>query len=304
MAELPGAAEDAHPFRSGIVAIVGRPNVGKSTLLNALVGQKIAIVSDKPQTTRRDIRAISTDDDAQIVYTDTPGFHKPRTLLGARLNDLVGDAVDGVDVVVQVVDGAAGVGRGDAYVYEQKVAPAGASAICVVNKLDAVRGHGEVPQLARAAELGAFEEVVPVSAATGAGVATLRALLVARMPEGPPLYPPDDVTDQSLETRLGELIREQALRRTRDEVPHSIAVEIDEMEWGDSLTRIHASLVVERDSQKGIVIGKGGATLKAIGTDARGEIERLLGTQVYLDLRVTVLKEWQRDPRALQRLGF
>jgi GTP-binding protein Era len=304
MAEPPGAAEDAHPFRSGIVAIVGRPNVGKSTLLNALVGQKIAIVSDKPQTTRRDIRAISTDDDAQIVYTDTPGFHKPRTLLGARLNDLVGDAVAGVDVVVQVVDGAAGVGRGDAYVYEQKVAPAGAPAICVVNKLDAVRGHAEVPQLARAAELGAFDEVVPVSAATGAGVATLRALLVARLPEGPPLYPPDDVTDQSLETRLAELIREQALHRTRDEVPHSIAVEIDEMERGDSLTRIHASLVVERDSQKGIVIGKGGATLKAIGTDARAEMERLLGTRVYLDLRVTVLKEWQRDPRALERLGF
>jgi GTP-binding protein Era len=304
MAERTRPTGEARPFRSGIVAIVGRPNVGKSTLMNALVGQKIAIVSDKPQTTRRDIRAIATYDAAQIVYTDTPGFHKPRTLLGARLNDLVGDAVDGVDVVVQVVDGAAGVGRGDAYVYEQKVAPAGAPAICVVNKLDAVRGHAEVPQLARAAELGAFAEVVPVSAATGAGVDTLRALLVARLPEGPPLYPPDDVTDQSLETRLTELIREQALRRTRDEVPHSIAVEIDETEQEDGLTRIHASLVVERDSQKGIVIGKGGATLKAIGTDARAEIEQLLGTQVFLDLRVTVLKEWQRDPRALQRLGF
>src|SRR5207249_1498355 len=146
-------------FRSGVVAVVGRPNVGKSTLVNALVGQKVAIVSDKPQTTRRDIRAIATDDEAQVVYTDTPGFHKPRTLLGVRLNDLVGDAVEGVDAVVQVVDGAAGVGRGDAYVYEQKVAPSGAPAICVVNKIDAVRGHAEVPQLARAAELGAFEEV-------------------------------------------------------------------------------------------------------------------------------------------------
>jgi GTP-binding protein Era len=145
------APDEPRPFRSGIVAVVGRPNVGKSTLVNVLVGQKVAIVSDKPQTTRRDIRAIATDDEAQIVYTDTPGFHKPRTLLGARLNDLVGDAVDGVDVVVQVVDGASGVGRGDAYVYEQKVAPAGAPAICVVNKVDAVRKHAEVPELARAA---------------------------------------------------------------------------------------------------------------------------------------------------------
>src|SRR5262245_13164992 len=306
MAERPDTADtdEARAFRSGIVAVVGRPNVGKSTLVNALVGEKVAIVSDKPQTTRRDIRAIATDAEAQIVYTDTPGLHKPRTLLGARLNDLVGDAVDGVDVVVQVVDAAAGVGRGDAYVYEQRVAPAGAPAICVVNKLDRVRGHGAVPQLAAAAALGAFEEVVPVSAATGAGVDTLRALLLARLPEGPPLYPPDDVTDQSLDERLAELIREQALRRTRDEVPHSIAVVIDEVEREDALVRIHASLVVERDSQKGIVIGKGGATLKAIGTDARAEMEALLGTQVFLDLRVTVLKEWQRDPRALERLGF
>jgi len=298
------APDDARSFRSGIVAVVGRPNVGKSTLVNALVGQKVAIVSDKPQTTRRDIRAIATDADAQVVYTDTPGFHKPRTLLGVRLNDLVGDAVDGVDVVVQVVDGAAGVGRGDAYVYEQKVAPAGAPSICVVNKVDAVRGHAEVPQLAAAAALGAFDEVVPVSAATGAGVDTLRTLLLARLPEGPPLYPPEDVTDQSIDDRLAELIREQALRRTRDEVPHSIAVVIEEVERDDDLVRIHASLVVERDSQKGIVIGKGGATLKAIGTDARAEMERLLGTQVFLDLRVTVVKEWQRDPRALERLGF
>ena len=235
--------------RSGIVAVVGRPNVGKSTLVNALVGEKVAIVSDKPQTTRADIRAILSTDAAQIVFTDTPGFHKPRTLLGSRLNELVADAVDGVDVVILVVDGSAGVGRGD-------------------------------------------------------GVERLRELILARMPEGPPLFPVDEVTDQPLETRVAELIREQALRVTREEVPHSVAIEIDEMEREGDLTRIHASIVVERDSQKGILIGKGGATLKTIGTEARAEIVRLLGTKVYLDLHVKVLKDWQRDPKALNRLGY
>jgi GTP-binding protein Era len=291
-------------FRSGIVAVVGRPNVGKSTLVNALVGQKVAIVSDKPQTTRRDIRAIWNTTGAQVVFTDTPGFHKPRTLLGVRLNDLVGDAVEGVDLVLHVVDAAAGVGRGDAFVYEQKVRPTGAPAICVVNKLDAVRGHGEVPQLAAAAELGAFDEIVPIAAKTGKGVGALRELILARIPEGPALYPSEDVTDQSLETRLAEMIREKALALTHQEVPHSIAVMIEEMERSEGLTKVHATLVVERDSQKGIVIGKGGETLKTIGSRAREEMEVLLDTKVFLDLRVKVLKEWQRDPRALERLGF
>ena len=291
-------------FRSGIVAVVGRPNVGKSTLVNALVEHKVAIVSDKPQTTRRDIRAIWNADGVQVVFTDTPGYHKPRTLLGVRLNDLVGDAVDGVDLVALVVDAAAGIGRGDAFVYAQKVQPAGAPAICVVNKVDAVRGHGELPQLAAAAELGAFEEIVPMSATTGMGVGLLRDLIVKRMPEGPPLYPPEDITDQSLESRLSEIVREKALHVTHQEVPHSIAVVIEEMERDEGLVTIHASLIVERDSQKGIVIGKGGHTLKTIGSRAREEMELVLGTQVYLDLRVKVVKEWQRDPKALERLGF
>ncbi len=291
-------------FRSGIVAVVGRPNVGKSSLVNALVGHKVAIVSDKPQTTRRDIRAIWTTETAQVVFTDTPGFHKPKTLLGVRLNDLVGDAVDGVDLVVQVVDAAAGVGRGDAYVYEQQVHSAGAPAICVVNKLDAVRAHGEVPQLVAAADLGSFVEIVPVSAATGAGVDLLRDLIVGRMPDGPPLYPPDDVTDQSLETRIAETIREKALQVTRQEVPHSIAVIVEELDRTGEVVSIHASLIVERDSQKGIVIGAGGQTLKTIGSRARVELETMLGAQVFLDLHVKVLKEWQRDPKALERLGF
>ena len=291
-------------FRSGIVAVVGRPNVGKSTLVNTLVGQKVAIVSDKPNTTRRDIHAIWNGNGFQVVFTDTPGFHKPKTLLGRRLNDLVGEAVEGVDLVLHVVDGAAGVGRGDAFVYEKQVTGAGAASICVVNKVDRITGHKEVPQLVAAADLGDYDEIVPVSAATGAGVDTLRELIVAGLPEGPAWYPEDEVTDQPLEIRLAELIREQALRVTREELPHSIAVVVDELDEEPDLTRIEATLVVERDSQKGIVIGRGGETLKRIGTGAREQIELLLGTKVFLDMRVRVLKEWQRDPKALDRLGL
>jgi GTP-binding protein Era len=290
-------------FRSGVVAVVGRPNVGKSTLVNALVGQKVAIVSDKPQTTRRGQRAIWTTDTSQVVFTDTPGFHKPRTLLGARLNDVVGEAVSGVDVVLHVVDAAAGVGRGDAFVYGNRVAPAGAPGICVVNKVDVVRARDLVPQLAAAQEVGDYDEIVPVSARDGKGIDLLRALIVDRLPEGPALYPDSEATDQPLEVRLAELIREQALAVTRQEVPHSVAVVVDEIDRGD-LTTVRATLVVERDSQKGIVIGKGGRTLTSIGTRARECIELLLGTRVFLDLHVKVVKEWQRDPKALERLGF
>jgi GTP-binding protein Era len=292
-------------FRSGVVAVVGRPNVGKSTLVNALVGEKVAIVSDKPQTTRRDIRAILTTEEAQVVFTDTPGFHKPRTLLGTRLNEAVAAAVEGVDVVVLVVDGATGVGRGDRFVYERQVAGAeGAARICVVNKIDRLKRGLAIPQLQLAAALGEFDEIVPVSAYSGDGVDTVLRLVVERLPEGPPLYPDHDVTDQPIDIRLAELVREQALRVTREEVPHSVAVLVEEIEREGDLTKIYATIVVERDSQKGILIGHGGATLKQIGTMARGQMEPLLGTKVYLDLRVKVLKEWQRDPKALNRLGF
>jgi GTPase len=290
--------------RSGIAAVVGRPNVGKSTLVNALAGQKVAIVSDKPQTTRRDIRAIVTTEAAQLVLTDTPGFHKPRTLLGSRLNELVGDAVGGVDVVVLVVDGATGVGRGDAFVYERQVARTSGARFCVVNKIDRVAHHLVVPQLAAAQALGPWDEIVPLSASTGEGVGELLELLVAAMPEGPPLYPSQDVTDQPIDIRLAELVREQTLRVTREEVPHSVAVVVEEIVREGDLTRIDASIVVERDSQKGILIGKGGETLKAIGSGARPEMELLLGTKVFLGLHVKVMKEWQRDPKALNRLGF
>jgi GTP-binding protein Era len=291
-------------FRSGFVAVIGRPNVGKSTLVNALVGRKVAIVSDKPQTTRRDIRAVLTADEYQIVFTDTPGFHKPRTLLGSRLNDLVGEAAHGVDAIVQVVDASDGVGRGDAFVYERHVRGFGGPKLCAVNKIDLVRGRREVPQLQAAANLGEWDEVVPAAAKSGRGVDLLRDLLVQRLPEGPAYFAAGEETDQPLEIRLAEIVREKALAMTRQEVPHSIAVVVDEIERDADLTTVRASLIVERDSQKGIVIGRSGETLKTIGSRARQDMEPLLGAKVFLDLRVKVLKEWQRDPKALQRLGF
>jgi GTP-binding protein Era len=291
-------------FRSGSVAVVGRPNVGKSTLVNALVGQKVAIVSDMPQTTRRGIRGILTTEEHQLVFVDTPGFHKPRTLLGTRLNEVVSASAAGVDAIVQVVDAAAGIGRGDAYVHERQVAPAACAKLCAVNKLDLLHGHTEVPQLQAAADLGDFDEIVPVSATTGRGVGVLRELLVERMPEGVPLYPAEEFTDQPLEVRLAEIVREKALAVTREELPHSIAVVVDELERNERILHVQATVVVERDSQRGIVIGRGGEMLKMIGTRAREEMELLLGTKVFLDVRVKVLKEWQRDAKALQRLGF
>lgn len=292
-------------YRSGVVAVLGRPNVGKSTLVNALVGEKVAIVSDKPQTTRRQIRGIRTDDTSQVVFVDTPGFHKPRTLLGRRLNDLVHDvAGGGVDLVLLVVDAASGVGRGDAFVLRSQVEATGAPCICVVNKVDRIAHAAVLPQLAAAGELGRIDEVVPVSASTGEGLDTLLRLIIGRMPEGPVLYPDGEITDQSIEERIADVVREQALARTREEVPHSVAVVIEDIEREGDLSRVHCSVIVERDSQKGILIGAKGSTLKAIGTSARPEVERLLGTRVYLDLRVKVLKEWQKDPRSLERLGF
>jgi len=286
------------------VAVVGRPNVGKSTLVNALVGQKVAIVSDKPQTTRHGIRGVLTTDEYQLVLTDTPGFHKPRTQLGRRLNRTVASSVEGVDAILQVVDAAAGVGRGDRFVSTSQVAPFAGPTLCAVNKIDAIAHHDLVPHLAAAAEIGEFDEIVPVSARTGRGVAELRDLLVARLPEGELYFPPGAATDQPLELRIAEIVREKALQLTREEIPHSVAVQVEDIQTEDGLTRIEAVVLVERDSQKGIVIGRGGQMLKTIGSRAREELEPLLGTRVFLGLRVKVLKEWQRDPRALDRLGY
>jgi GTPase len=290
--------------RSGVVAVVGRPNTGKSTLVNALVGEKVAIVSDKPQTTRRGVRGVVTTGEYQIVFVDTPGFHKPRTLLGQRLNQTVAASVEGVDAIVLVVDAAAGVGRGDSFVYTRHVGPFAGPKLCAVNKIDAVGRHDVVPQLDAASKLGDFDEIVPVSARSGEGAATLLELLVERIPEGPALFPEDQATDQSIETRVAEIVREKALERTREELPHSIEVVVEEIEDDDELVRIDAVVLVERESQKGIVIGRGGEMLKTIGTSARKDLEALFGRKVFLGLRVKVLREWQRDPAALQRLGF
>jgi GTP-binding protein Era len=288
--------------RAGIVAVIGRPNVGKSTLVNALVGHKVAIVSDKPQTTRRGFRGILTAGEYQVAFTDTPGFHKPRTALGRRLNEVVSASTEGVDQIVLVVDAASGVGRGDTFVYQNRVAPFTGPKLCAVNKIDRLRHHDVVPQLATAQALGPFDDIVPVSATAGSGVSVLRDLIVERLPEGEPLFPAGEVTDQAIELRVSEAIREKALELTRDEIPHSIEVVVEEMTRQDDVMRIEANVLVERESQKGIVIGKGGQMLKAIGTRARPELELLLGSRVFLSLRVKVLKEWH--PAALKRLGF
>jgi GTP-binding protein Era len=291
-------------FRAGVVAVVGRPNTGKSTLVNALVRRKVAIVSDRAQTTRRSVRGVITGEGVQVVFTDTPGYHKPRTALGRRLNDAVVSAVEGADAVIQVVDAAAGVGRGDRYVYSTQVAPTLGAKLCAVNKIDRLRHHDLVPQLQAAGDLGPFDEIVPVSARRSAGVDELRRLVADLMPEGPPLFPPDATTDQPPEERAAEIAREKALTLMREEMPHSVAVTVEDLVREEGLIRIEALILVERDSQKGIVIGKGGATLRAIGTAARGELEALFGQKVFLSLRVKVLRDWQRDPAALDRLGF
>jgi GTPase len=297
--------------RSGLVALCGRPNVGKSTLLNQLVGEKVAIVTDTPGTTRNAIRGVLTRDDAQLVFLDTPGLAKPRTLLTKRLNDLVRDTWAGVDLIVLLVDVAEGIGSGDAFL-ARELATVDTPIVAVANKVDRVRDKGQLlPALARLSGLlgegREFAEVVPVSAATGDNVDHLADVLVSHLPEGPRLLSGEQVTDQPEVQLAAEILREQLIVRTRDELPHSIAVTVDEIrpsEDREDLLEIDAVIHVERDSQKGIVIGKGGATLKAAATAARQELEVLFGTKVFLSTHVKVAKEWQRDPKQLGRLGY
>ena len=293
-------------MKSGLVALAGRPNVGKSTLLNGLLGRKLAIMSDKPQTTRSVVRGVLHRPEGQAVLVDTPGLHKPRTLLGQRLNDLVRGTLAEVDLVLLLVDAAAGVGPGDRFLAAE-VARAGTPAICVVNKLDAVSRPRLAAALQAAADLGDFAEVVPVSARTGEQLDLLVSLVFAHLPEGPALYREGQVTDEPEEHLVAEVIREKALALVRDELPHSVAVVVDELGPDpnrEDLLVARATLFVERASQKPIVLGRGGAVLREIGTRARAELEALFATHVYLDLHVKVAKEWQRDPKQLARLGF
>jgi GTP-binding protein Era len=300
--------EVAEGHRSGFACFVGRPNAGKSTLTNALIGQKVAITSSRPQTTRHAIRGILHRPDAQLVVVDTPGLHKPRTLLGSRLNDVVRETWAEVDVIGFCVPADQPVGRGDQFIAGELRSVAGRTPVLgIVTKSDLARPEQVAERLTQMAALMDFAEVVPCSAVDGFQVGLLADLLVARLPEGPPLYPDGELTDEPEETLVAELVREAALEGVRDELPHSIAVVVQEMlphDGRDDMLDVHATVYVERQSQKGIVIGRGGERLRAVGTAARRQIEALLGTKVYLDLHVTVAKDWQRDPRQLRKLGF
>jgi GTP-binding protein Era len=323
-------------MRSGLVALVGRPNVGKSTLLNALLGRKVAIMSDRPQTTRSVIRGVLRRPQGEAVLVDTPGLHKPRTLLGQRLNDLVRGTLTEVDLVCFMVDATAGVGRGDRFLAAE-LAKVDTPRLALVNKMDSASRQRVVESLQAVTELGEWTEVVPVSALTGEQLDLLVELLFRYLPEGQPLFPSDQVTDEPERHFIAEVIREKAIALVREELPHSIAVVVEEMGPPEqvptrarptgapprgspgpsapapgepraadrgALLVIHATVFVERSSQKPIVLGRGGSLLREVGTRARAELEALLGTRIFLDLHVKVAKEWQRDPKQLSRLGY
>jgi GTP-binding protein Era len=302
--EVPAAG-----FRSGFACFVGRPNAGKSTLTNALTGTKVAITSSRPQTTRHAVRGIVHRPDAQLVLVDTPGLHKPRTLLGQRLNEIVRETYAGVDVVCFCVTADDKIGPGDRFIAAE-LRELSTPVIAVVTKTDKVSKQQVGEQLLAVSQLGEWAEIVPTSAVSDFQVSLLADLLVARLPEGPVLYPEGELTDEPEQVLLGELIREAALEGVRDELPHSIAVTVEEMRLREDrpddrpLLDVYATLHVERDSQKAIILGTGGNRLKGVGTTARHQIEALLGMRVYLDLHVSVAKDWQRDPKQLKKLGF
>jgi GTP-binding protein Era len=298
---------EAKGFRSGFACFAGRPNVGKSTLMNALVGTKVAITSSRPQTTRRAIRGIVHRPDAQLVIVDTPGLHRPRTLLGERLDSLVRSTLTEVDVIGFCVPAPDRIGPGDKYLAAELARVGQTPVVAIVTKADLATPEQVAAQLAAVAGLGDWADIVPVSATTGFQLDVLADVLVSRLAPGSPLYPEGELTDEPEQVLVAELIREAALEGVHDELPHSIAVVVEEMaprEGRDDLTDVYAQMFVERPSQKSIVIGAKGARLKQVGTQARRQIEALLGTKVYLDLRVKVAKDWQRDPKQLRRLGF
>jgi GTP-binding protein Era len=297
-------------YRSGFACFVGRPNAGKSTLTNALIGQKIAITSSRPQTTRHAIRGIVHREDAQLVLVDTPGLHKPRTLLGQRLNDLVRETYAGVDVICFCVTADDKIGPGDKFIAAELAQVTSTPIIAVVTKTDLVSKDRVGEQLLAVSALHDWADVIPTSAVDGFQVKLLEDLLVSRLPAGPMLYPDGELTDEPEQVLAAEFIREAALEGVRDELPHSIAVTIEEMlpradrPVDKPLLDVYALIHVERDSQKAIILGKGGTRLRDVGTTARKQMETLLGTPIYLDLRVTVAKDWQRDPKQLKKLGF
>ena len=293
-------------FRAGFVSFVGRPNVGKSTLTNALVGEKVAITSSKPQTTRRAIRGIVHAPDGQLIIVDTPGMHRPRTLLGERLNSIVQTTLGDVDVIGLCLPANEKIGPGDRYINEQLDSFPRAKKVAIVTKIDASSRPGVAEQLQAVSELRDWDAIIPISSFDKVQLDILSTELIKLMPVSEPLYPYDAVTDETTEERISELIREAALEGVSDELPHSIAVTIDDMieSTTKDLLEIYANLFVERDSQKGIIIGRGGERLQDVGARARAEIEKLVGRQVFLSLRVKVAKEWQRDAKQLGRLGF
>ena len=290
--------------RAGFVALAGRPNAGKSTLVNRIVGGKVAIVSDKPQTTRREIRGIATGPDWQLVLVDLPGVQRPRDPLTERMQRRVESVLAESDAVLFVLNGEQQIGAGDRFI-AAAIENVGVRAVTALNKVDRLNRPRTVTALETAAALGVNGEIFPISARTGAGIDPLVGQLVTLLPEGPFLYPPDEQSDQAEHVRIAELVREQVLLRTREELPHAVEVEVDELEEReDGLLVVRARVWAETESQKGILVGAGGRMVKAVGTAARGEIEELLGRRVHLDLRVRVRKGWRRDEALLDRLGI
>jgi GTP-binding protein Era len=292
-------------YRAGFACFIGRPNAGKSTLTNAIIGQKIAITSNRPQTTRHVIRAVLHRPESQLVLVDTPGLHRPRTLLGERLNDLVREVWSEVDVIGLCIPANEEIGKGDRFIAGE-IAGLRAEVVAVVTKTDLVPKAALAQQLLAVSQLADFADIVPCSGVTGDQVDDLIDVLCRRLPESPQLYPDGMITDEPEQVLIAELVREAALEGVRDELPHSIAVLVAEMlrEEEGRILKVYADIYVERQSQKAIVIGNRGARLKDVGTRARKEIEELLGERIYLDLHVRVAKDWQRDPRQLRRLGF
>jgi GTPase len=292
-------------FRSGFAAFVGRPNAGKSTLVNAIVGQKVAIVSDKPQTTRHRLRAILDRPEAQVVFVDTPGLHKPEDILGEELNASALMALRDVDVACLLIDASKPVGTGDAWV-ARHVAEAPCARVLILTKADLVDETQLGAQLRAAGELAEFDDTVVCSALEDFNVEGVVGAVTALLPEGPRYFPPDMPTDQPLEVMLAEFIREKVLHRTFDEIPHAVGVALDDLTYDKKrdMTTVSATVYVERDSQKGMLIGKGGEMIRAIGTDARPDMERLLGTKVYLELRVKVRDKWRSDAEQVRRFGY